>query len=75
MPEGRSKLMTCFTPGMSRPRAATEVATRMGALPVLKSANASSRSLCKRSLIEREEKLVYHTLGQNANIIFSQFKN
>ena len=32
---GMSKLMTCFTLGMSRPRAATAVATMMGVCPHL----------------------------------------
>ena len=46
--------MTCLTSGISRPRAATEVATRTGARPVLKSLKASSLSLWKRSLYENE---------------------
>lgn len=47
---GRSKFTTCWTSGMSRPRAATEVATRTGHFPERKSVRASSRSLCSRSL-------------------------
>lgn len=47
---GRSKFTTCWTSGMSRPRAATEVATSTGHLPERKSARACSRSRCSRSL-------------------------
>lgn len=47
---GRSKFTTCCTSGMSRPRAATDVATRTGHLPERKSARACSRSRCSRSL-------------------------
>ena len=45
--------MTCFTSGMSRPLAATEVAINMGALPVLKSLRASSLSAWRRSLLNK----------------------
>lgn len=48
---GRSKLITCFTSGMSRPRAATDVATSTGARPLLKSRSAASRSCCVLSLL------------------------
>uniref|UniRef100_W8C5Y1 Protein cappuccino n=1 Tax=Ceratitis capitata TaxID=7213 RepID=W8C5Y1_CERCA len=47
--EGRSKLITCFTCGMSKPRAATAVATKMGQSPERKQRNASSRSFWVRS--------------------------
>merc|ERR1719317_105568 len=42
---GRSKLMTCFTFGMSKPLAATAVATMMGVWPHLNLLRASSLSL------------------------------
>uniref|UniRef100_A0A182VF21 Uncharacterized protein n=1 Tax=Anopheles merus TaxID=30066 RepID=A0A182VF21_ANOME len=46
---GRSKLITCFTFGMSSPRAATAVATRIGQRPQRNRRSASSRSACVRS--------------------------
>ena len=41
--------MTCVTCGMSSPRAATSVATMMGALPLRNCLSAHSRSCCVRS--------------------------
>lgn len=52
---GRSKFTTCCTCSMSRPLAATDVATSTGHWPVRKSLSAFSRSRCSRSLT-REEK-------------------
>ena len=43
--------MTMATRGMSRPRAATPVATRTGVRPAVKFLSASSLSLCRRSLL------------------------
>ena len=46
---GKSKLITCLTFGISNPRAATAVATRIGVRPVRNEFNASSLSRCERS--------------------------
>lgn len=46
---GKSKLITWRTLGISRPRAATAVATRIGYSPVRKANKASSRSRWVRS--------------------------
>mmetsp|Transcript_63875 Transcript_63875/g.169711 ORF Transcript_63875/g.169711 Transcript_63875/m.169711 type:complete len:243 (+) Transcript_63875:819-1547(+) len=46
---GKSKLITCATFGMSKPRAATSVAQRTRASPLLNAANAASRWLWLRS--------------------------
>ena len=46
---GMEKLMTCVTLLISKPLAATAVATRIGFLPLLKSSRACSRSSCARS--------------------------
>uniref|UniRef100_A0A8W7PSX2 Uncharacterized protein n=1 Tax=Anopheles coluzzii TaxID=1518534 RepID=A0A8W7PSX2_ANOCL len=54
---GRSKLITCFTFGMSSPRAATAVATRIGQRPQRNRRSASSRSACLGDVRQQIEQM------------------